>query len=318
MVIQSPIRRLVFGAASFILCLAASLSLYTTCLAAIEVTVSIPPQKNLVERIGGEHVNVTVLLPFGADPHTFEPKPSQLRQIAKADMYIAIGMPFEDAWLHRLTDASEGADGKGLTIVEMHKKLVSPEHGNQAVNPEHQEHQHASHDHSKCGGPNDPHRWLSPMLMKYMGMEVCKALIKADPENAPAYRTNYRKLAQELADLDAKLANLLSVIPEDHRRFMVFHPAWLYFANSYNLEEVAIEVDGREPTPQQLMKIIDTARHYDIKTIFIQPQFSKRAAQTIAQEIGNGVQLVEADPLEEDWAHSIERLAEKIVESNMK
>lgn len=275
--------------------------------AAMHIGVSIPPQKNLVERIGGEHVEVTVLLPTGSDPHTFEPRPSQLRDMSKADMYIAVGMPFEHAWLNRLMDVSKNKDGGQVQIVEMHKSLVSPEFAEEAhdVND--------GHDHSKCGGPNDPHRWLSPMLMRHMALEVRRALVKADPANAPAYRANYTKLAQELSDLDAALAKELRALPEDRRRFMVFHPAWLYFANSYGLEEVAIEVDGREPTPKQLIKIIDTARAYDMKTIFIQPQFSKRAAETIAREIGNGVRLIEADPLAEDWEQGLRDLTRHLV-----
>ncbi len=304
MALHSSLRRLSVMTATLVLGCLVSLSLYTVCHAALSVTVSIPPQKNLVERIGGEHVNVDVLLPSNGDPHTFEPKPSQLRQIAEADMYIAMGLPFEDAWLHRLMDASEG-----VTVVEMHKKLMSPEDAEA-----HEGHKHE--DHCTCGGTNDPHRWLSPMLMKFMGKDVCTALVKADPENAPAYRANYRKLAKELSELDAKLAHLLGDIPADRRRFMVFHPAWHYFAQSYGLEEVAIEIDGREPTPQQIMKIIDLARAQKITTIFIQPQFSKRAAQSIAEEIGNGASLIEADPMAEDWALGITRLAEQIVQSN--
>ncbi len=297
--------------AAFTVCLTASLSLYTVCHAALPIGVSIPPQKNLVERIGGEHVDVTVLLPAGSDPHTFEPKPSQLRDMSKVTLYISVGMPFEDAWLPRLMEVSGGA----LRIVPMHEKLVSPEH----AAPAHAASEHNQtdgHDHSKCGGPNDPHRWLSPMLMRHMGLEIRKALVKADPDNAPTYRANYRKLAEELTNLDAQLNQILLKLPADRRRFMVFHPAWLYFANSYNLEEIAIEVDGREPTPQQLMKIIDAAREHDIKTIFIQPQFSKRIAETIAQEIGNGIKLIEADPMAEDWAQGIENIAHQLVQDS--
>lgn len=312
MALQFSLRRLSIMTATVVLGCLVSLSLYIPCRAELSVTVSIAPQKNLVERIGGEHVNVDVLLPSDADPHTFEPKPSQLRKIAKTDLYIAIGLPFEDAWLHRLTDASRGTNGKGVTVVEMHTKLLVPEHEGEHEEHEHEGHEHHAHESHQHGGPNDPHRWLSPMLMKFMGKDVCAALIKADPENAPAYRANYRKLAKELADLDAKLANLLGSIPAEKRRFMVFHPAWHYFAQSYGLEEVAIEVDGREPTPQQLIKIIDMARTQNITTIFIQPQFSKRAAETIAQEIGNGVTLIEADPMVEDWELGITRLAEQI------
>lgn len=324
--------------------------------AQLPVTVSIPPQKYMVESIGGDLVNVTVMVPPGADPHTYEPRPSQLRALASSPLYFAIGVPFEDVWLDRMASAG----GKGLTIVHMEKGLaqlpatalagddtastgvanvaagntaqhaVMPESSNVPQQITEQEkasgspYPHhddagtaaataaAGHDHEGA----DPHIWLSPMHVKHMGIAIRNALVKADPANAPIYRKNYRAFAEKLDALDLRLNERLSQIPVEKRRFLVFHPAWNYFAHSYGLEEVPIEVEGREPGPRQLMNIIDLARKERISVIFVQPQFSRRAAEAIAKQIG--ATLVDADPLAENWAENLEKVAESIVASTKK
>lgn len=288
--------------------------------APLQVTVSIPPQKYFVERIGGELVNVTVMVPPGADPHTYEPKPSQLRSLAASRIYCAIGAPFEAAWLERIV----AAGGPDLIVVHMEKGMAvlpaaAPLHtdggdhagetaGQHTARPPHadQGQVHEGHDHAEA----DPHVWLSPMLVRHMSVAVRDALVKADPAHAEVYRANYQRFADDVDALDRRIAERFATLPQDQRRFMVFHPAWSYFAHNYGLEEIAIEVEGREPGPRQIRHIIDLARKERITTIFVQPQFSRRAATTIAREIG--ARLVDADPLAEDWAANLERTAEAL------
>lgn len=290
--------------------------------AAVRVAVSIPPQKYFIQRIAGDLAEVTVMVPPGADPHTYEPKPSQMRGLADARLYMTIGVPFEKAWLDRIT----AAGGKDMTLVHLEKgiDLLPEEEHAMDGEPDHEgDHDHdADHDHHDGeaaeghhhhheGG--DPHIWLSPALVKMMAGSVKAALVKADPAHAAVYRANHDAFVRELGELDLYINDLLQNVPENRRRFMVFHPAWSYFAHNYNLREVAIEVEGREPGPRQLTRIVEFARKEKIETIFVQPQFSKRGAETIARNVG--ATLIEADPLAEDWAANIRRVAEAMAKT---
>lgn len=286
--------------------------------APLQVSVSIPPQKYFVERIGGDLVRTTVMVPPGADPHTYEPKPSQLRGLSGSRIYFSIGAPFEDAWLARIVAAA----GPSLSVVPMHKGVTllpaaAPLHSDEAEHAEGKEHHEDHHAHADGHGHDhgttDPHVWLSPMLVRHMSLAIRDALAKADPAHAATYRANYDRFAADIDAMDKKFADLFADLPQDRRRFLVFHPSWNYFAHNYGLTELSIEVEGREPSPRQLRAIIDLARRERITTIFVQPQFSRRAAQTIATEIG--ARLVDADPLAEDWAANLERTAKALAQA---
>lgn len=286
--------------------------------APLQISVSIPPQKYFVERIGGDLVRTTVMVPPGADPHTYEPKPSQLRGLSGSRIYFSIGAPFEDAWLARIVAAA----GPSLSVVPMHKGVTllpaaAPLHNDEAEHAEGKEHHEDHHaladGHGHDHGTTDPHVWLSPMLVRHMSLAIRDALAKADPAHAATYRANYDRFAADIDAMDKKFADLFAALPQDRRRFLVFHPSWNYFAHNYGLTELSIEVEGREPSPRQLRAIIDLARRERITTIFVQPQFSRRAAQTIATEIG--ARLVDADPLAEDWAANLERTAKALAQA---
>ncbi len=306
-----------------VLALALCLTMVTPVIASaadapLQVSVSIPPQKYFVERIGGDLVRTTVMVPPGADPHTYEPKPSQLRGLSGSRIYFSIGAPFEDAWLARIVAAA----GPSLSVVPMHKGVTllpaaAPLHNDEAEHAEGKEHHEDHHAHADGHGHDhgttDPHVWLSPMLVRHMSLAIRDALAKADPAHAATYRANYDRFAADIDAMDKKFADLFAALPQDRRRFLVFHPSWNYFAHNYGLTELSIEVEGREPSPRQLRAIIDLARRERITTIFVQPQFSRRAAQTIATEIG--ARLVDADPLAEDWAANLERTAKALAQA---
>lgn len=306
-----------------VLALALCLTMVTPVIASaadapLQISVSIPPQKYFVERIGGDLVRTTVMVPPGADPHTYEPKPSQLRGLSGSRIYFSIGAPFEDAWLARIVAAAEPS----LSVVPMHKGVTllpaaAPLHSDEAEHAEGKEHHEDHHAHADGHGHDhgttDPHVWLSPMLVRHMSLAIRDALAKADPAHAATYRANYDRFAADIDAMDKKFADLFAALPQDRRRFLVFHPSWNYFAHNYGLTELSIEVEGREPSPRQLRAIIDLARRERITTIFVQPQFSRRAAQTIATEIG--ARLVDADPLAEDWAANLERTAKALAQA---
>ncbi|KUG29300.1 zinc abc transporter, periplasmic-binding protein znua [hydrocarbon metagenome] len=315
----------------------------------LPVTVSIAPQAYFARRIGGDRIAVTVMVPAGADAHTFEPKPSQMAALQKARLYFAVGIDFERAWLPRFADVN-----KDMTIVETDKEIVkiamaphSHDHDQDADTPraghDHdaakagtdQEHAQgaakagaghgqgaakpdapvaapAGHDHGHdCAEHHheglDPHVWLSPAQVKIQATAMRDALIATDPAGADAYRAGYEAFAADVSALDKKLRAAFAAVPEGQRKFMVFHPAWGYFARQYGLTQVPVEREGKEPGPAQLAAIIDEAKKDGVRVVFVQPQFSDRNAEVVAKAIGGSV--VGVDPLAEDWLANMEKVA---------
>lgn len=263
----------------------------------IPVFVSILPQKFFVEQIGGDLVDVQVMVQPGASPHTYEPKPGQMVAISKAQIYFAVGVTFEEFWLKKIASANPGM------------QIVRTEHGIQKM-PMKAHHSHAEkghkqeeHDH----GGLDPHIWLSPPLVMIQARHILTALQKTDPARRSAYERNYKAFVTMLVDLDGELRNVFA--GKRGLEFMVFHPAWGYFAEAYGLTQVPIEIEGKEPKPAQLKELIEHARRHQIKVLFVQPQFSSRSAEQIAREIGGQVAFV--DPLALNWAENLREAAVK-------
>lgn len=255
------------------------------------VTVSIAPQAYFVKRIGGDKIEVATMVPPGADAHTFEPKPSQMAALQKSKIYFALGIDFEKAWLPRFADAN-----KTMTIVHTDEGIVK-----MAMAPH--AHDHADHDHAGL----DPHVWLSPAQVTILAKAMRDALIAADQANTDAYRLGYEALMADVRDLDTRLQAIFAPVPPDRRKFMVFHPAWGYFARQYGLTQVPVESEGKEPGPAELAALIDQAKKDGIRVVFVQPQFSTRSAEVVARGIGGTV--VPADPLAEDWLANMDKAA---------
>lgn len=150
--------------------------------------------------------------------------------------------------------------------------------------------------------------WLSPPLVMQQARNIFEALVALDPVHLASYETNYKKFIMELVDLDLELNRVFHRSGE-HTEFMVFHPSWGYFARAYGLEQVPIEIEGKEPKPAELQDLIRYAKERRIKVVFVQPQFSWQAARTIAQSIGG--QVVFVDPLALDWAKNLREVASK-------
>lgn len=279
------------------------------------VFVSILPQKYFVQQIGGDLVRVEVMVPPGADPHTYEPKPSQMVALAKTRIYFAVGVNFEQTWLQKFSATNPAMQivhtDAGIEKIPMlaHSHDAEDEptpaaRGNHpALGPPPAEH---DHDH----GAMDPHIWLSPPLVKIQAKHIRDALVQADPGNAATYQANFERFSSELDALDAELKAAFA--GKEGLEFIVFHPAWGYFAQAYGLQQTPIELEGKEPKPAQLKEIIKHAREHHIQVIFAQPQRSSRSAETIARAIGGKV--VFADPLALDWAANLRRQAASLVE----
>ncbi|MCT0253841.1 MULTISPECIES: metal ABC transporter solute-binding protein, Zn/Mn family [unclassified Synechocystis] len=282
---------------------------------AMDITVSIPPQQYFLEKIGGDLVRVNVLVPGNNDPHTYEPKPQQLAALSEAEAYVLIGLGFEQPWLEKVKAANANLvlidSAEGINPLEME------EHGH----GEEEGHGDHGHDHGsesekeKAMGAVmvvDPHIWLSPTLVKQQATTIAKGLAELDPDNRAQYEANLAKFIEEVGQLDQELRQTLEPLPQ--RKFIVFHPSWAYFARDYNLVQIPIEVEGQEPSAQELKQLIDTAKENNLRVVFGETQFSTKSAEAIAAEIGTGVELL--DPLAADWSSNLKSVAQKIANAN--
>jgi len=259
----------------------------------VAVFVSIAPQKYFVEKIGAKLVDVSVMVKPGASPATYEPKPRQMVAISRTRIYFSIGVPFEKAWLKKIAATNPGM------------RVVLTDHGiNKIALAEHRHQDEGKHPEQ---GIPDPHIWLSPTLVMIQARTILKALQEVDPAHGTEYEINYKAFVSQLSDLDVELRN--TFVGAQGLEFMVFHPSWGYFANTYGLKQVSIEIAGKDPKPAQLKELIEYAKKSGIKFIFVQPQYSAKSAQLIAREIGG--QVIFADSLAEDWADNLRAVARK-------
>jgi zinc transport system substrate-binding protein len=278
----------------------------------LPIFVSIAPQKYFVEQIGKDLVDVRVMVRTGADVHTFEPRPQQMVAISRAKLYFAIGIEFEKANLDKIISTNPK-----LKVVHLdhgiQKMPVADHHYNEEGNESHGKgglHEVGDpemKDHSSEHGGLDPHIWLSPPLVKLQARRIFTALQEIDPSHRSTYQDNYRQFVTKIEKLDNDLKKIFR--GKQGLQFMVFHPAWGYFAHAYGLEQIPIEVEGKNPKPAQLKELIEHARERNIKVIFVQPQFSARNAELVAREIGG--QVAFADPLAEAWLANLREVAEK-------
>ena len=300
-----------------------SFSSYGYAVEKIPVFVSIIPQKYFVQQIGKDLVDVQVMVQPGASPATYEPKPRQMAGLSKAAIYFSIGVPFENSWLDKIGAANPKmkvvATDHGIKKLPMAGHHHHGEHGHgQAHEMRHEgKHEHhedtdrakkdpgEGHHHAQKG--LDPHIWLSPPLVKTQAHTIMTALQAADPAHRSVYEANYQHFAGTIDKLDTQLKQTFS--KRQGLQFMVFHPAWGYFAHAYGLSQVPVEIEGKNPKPEQLQHLIEHARKSKINVIFVQPQFSTKSAEQIARAI-NG-QVVPADPLAEDWSANLLMVAEK-------
>jgi zinc transport system substrate-binding protein len=273
----------------------------------LQTTVSIAPMKYFVERIGGENVKANIMVKAGSSPATYEPQPRQMAELSRSEIYFSIGVPFEKAWLPRLKSANSNLEIVNLGSCVVHQPMQAHVHEESG----HEEHAHEGHHHSDK--IMDPHIWLAPQLVRIISQQIRDTLIEHDPANAPAYVRNYLSFAAEINNLDSEL---LEIFTRKGKKFsfMVYHPSWGYFASSYGLTQIPIELEGKEPSPKELAQLIKLAKKNSVKAIFIQPQFSRKSARAIASSIGAQVQT--ADPLAEDWAANLLRTANAFAEKH--
>lgn len=272
----------------------------------IQVVTSIVPLSFFVERVGGDYVDVTVMVPPGANPHTYEPTPSQMVTLGDAGLFVKAGsgIEFELDWMKKFSalkpdmvicNASEGFSGIEMSV---HEHSHGHDHGH-------------DHGHGHKHGSIDPHFWMSPRNGILAARNIERALAQVDPLHAAEYAENRKKLEAELGQLAQEISRKLDGMK--NRAFMVFHPAWGYFAEEFNLKQIAVEKEGKELTPKTMQEVIRQAKQLGITVVFVSPTFSSLQAETIAREIGGVIQPV--DPLSGDYINNLRQAAEAFAKS---
>ncbi len=265
----------------------------------LDVTATILPVAAFTEKVGGERVSVTTLVPPGASPHTFEPTPRQLIGVAKTSALIIAGsgVEFEKAWLAKLKDMNNE-----MAIVDS-STGVEKDGDDDEDDDEGEEDDHGGHDHHGHSG-NDPHIWVSVRNAQQMVSNIRDGLIEIDPDGRDYYTSRADDFLRELKDLDERLIEAVAKMA--NKKFLVYHPSWGYFAKDYGLEQIAIERGGREATPKTIVELVRAARASKLKVIIASPEFSARSAEVIAKEIDASLVLI--SPLEKDYVGNMERL----------
>ncbi|MEA2047009.1 MAG: zinc ABC transporter substrate-binding protein [Campylobacterota bacterium] len=270
--------------------------LFTTCIFAnINAIVSILPQKTFVQAIGGDKVDVALMVQPGNSPHTYEPKPSQMIEITKADLYFAIDVEFENVWLPKFQSLNQK-----MKVIDLADNIHKIDMGDAQC-----EHDHD--DHGDKGA--DPHIWTSPKNVKIMAKHIFEALSAVDISNTAYYKDNLNTFLQEIEETDTRIKEILASVKKDNK-FMVFHPSWGYFAKAYHLKQIAVEVEGKEPKPKELIDLLKEAKEERVKAIFTQPEFSDTVAHIIAKELK--IPVVKVSPLAADWSQNLINIAKTI------
>ncbi|MBW1615784.1 MAG: zinc ABC transporter substrate-binding protein [Deltaproteobacteria bacterium] len=250
----------------------------------LSVFVSIPPQAYFVEQIAGKKAVVNILVRKGENPESYTPKPNIIAKLKKTDILFTIGVPFEKRLLTKIKNSFKNINiintAKGINLRKM-----------------------------DGGTEDDPHTWLSPNLVKHQAKIITDALCNADKAEAATYRDNLKIFLDKLNRVDIKIKTALK--PFAGGTIFVFHPAFGYLADQYQLKQKAIQISGKAPKGAALSNFIKQAKKENIRIIFLQPQFDKQAASKIAEAINGSVVFL--DPLEKNYIKNLEDMADKIV-----
>ncbi|WP_041070019.1 metal ABC transporter solute-binding protein, Zn/Mn family [Thiolapillus brandeum] len=246
------------------------------------VFVSVLPQKAIVQALAGDALQVEAMVGKGFNPATYQPSPRQIARLSRASLYIRAGVPFEQSWLPRFRSTNPS-----MIVLDMRHGLDLLE----------------DHEH---GQESDPHIWTDPLLVKAHARILAGELARHFPALEGTLEHNYRKLASRLDALNTELETRLA--PLRGHAFLVYHPAWSYFAHRYGLHQMAVEAHGKEPNSRSLTELIHQARKAGIHTIITQPQHSVATAKVLARELN--AKLVPIDPLSEDIFTSLRHLTQ--------
>jgi zinc transport system substrate-binding protein len=238
----------------------------------IKVAASIMPLGDFCREVGGDLVDVQVILPPGASEHTYEPSPQQMRFLAEARLLVLNGVGLE-YWADKVVGSLANKD---LVVVETSAGVPLLDVGTDPESPS-----------------GNPHIWFDPTRAAIQVEHIRDALIQVDPTHEAQYRANASAYLDQLKALDAEIA--AEVATWAHREFISFHAAYRYYADHYGLVQAAVieEFPGKEPSAEYIAGVIQTAKSIAARAIFAEPQFSAKAADTIAQATHKSVVLLD-------------------------
>ncbi|MDA3054746.1 MULTISPECIES: metal ABC transporter solute-binding protein, Zn/Mn family [unclassified Campylobacter] len=268
-----------------------------------QISVTIEPVRYFAQKIADDDFVIKSVVDKSADPHTYEPKPATMRDIAKSVAYFGIGTEFDEVWLKRFS-----ANASGVKFYDLSAGIEKVNFEN--LGEEGEEHDYAEkHDHAEHAHDGaDPHIWLDPILVKQISQNIAKNLCELNSANCAKYEQNLAKFEAELDELHAYALQNLSNL--SGAKFIIYHPTLGYFARRYELIQIAVEQGGGEPKPADLADLIKLANDEKIGVIFTSPQFASKAAQILATQ--TGAKLTQIDFLSYEWQSELKKLIDEI------
>ena len=248
----------------------------------VTVTVTISPYKYFVDQIAKGKVDVNVMVSNGNNPETYEPYAQQMMELSKSALYLKVGsIGFEQTWMKKLQD-----NAPDMKVIDTSTGITP------AKTP---------------GGNTDPHVWMSCKNARIISSNIFKALCQLEPENKTFFQKNYQQLLCSIDRQDSLIRKSFKDNPEMVRKFVIYHPILTYFARDYQLEQLAIEEEGREPSAAQLKSLIERARKEKIRFCLIQAEFANRNTTTFIKE--SHTKAMDINPLQADWAYAMKEVS---------
>ena len=258
------------------------------------ITVTIEPQRYFAEQLTDSLFQIECMVPVGTSPETYDPTPAQMAKLARSKAYFCIGhIGFEEVWLDKLKQ-----NNPHITFFDNSKgiALITSEHTH-------------SDNHRHAHGV-DPHIWSSPKSVRILVQNMYNSLVEIDEANKERYEDNLKRLLEQVDAVDEGITQILQNSPQ--KAFIIYHSALAYFARDYGLTQYSIESDGKEPSPEQLKRLMEVAKEKDIKTVFVQQEFDRKNAELLAKE--TGCRLIMINPLSYDWGEEMMRIAQTLSE----
>jgi zinc transport system substrate-binding protein len=266
----------------------------------INIIVSIEPQKTFVEKVVGELGKVTTVIPRGYSPANYQPSPKEIEDISNGDIYFSIGVESEKSFiLPKLKDLNSD-----IKLIDLQNE-VSKYHESLYIG----ENEEVHDDHGHEEGEIDPHIWLSPKRVIKIVEIIRDQMIDMDEIHEPHYRENAEKYIEELETLDKEIEESLKGL--ENKSFIIYHPAFSYFAEDYGLNMITIEEDGKEATAKRIQAVVDFAKSNNVKVVFYQDEFDSSQAKIIAEEIKG--EVVEVTPLSENYIENMREIRDKFL-----
>ncbi len=260
----------------------------------ITVFVSIEPQRFFLNKIGGDYINVEVMVKPGQNPATYEPAPVQITKLGKSKVFFTIGVPFENSFINKIES----------TLPELN--IVDTAEGISKRKIE--DHSHDSSAGDQESELSDPHVWMSPVLVKKQASIILNTLVGLAPEKSDYFRQNYNNFIRELDQLNTDIEKILK--PLKGRIMFVYHPSFGYFTDQYGLRQEAIESGGKEPSPRILESIIEEIIENGVDAIFVQPEFRNSSIEVISE--ATGASVIPVDPLSYNYFENLKYIAETL------